>query len=544
MNPIIITAADAGYFSLVQGTILSIRQKPQGQAIALGLIDLGCTPVQRHWLEQQGVQLRQVDWPFDFPRRELAPEHLKGSITRPYLRQYFPGYDLYLWIDADAWVQDWSAVELLLRGASRRGLAVVPELDRASGFQYGGLPGYLKWAKEIYRLNAGDEAAANYHFYPMLNGGVFALRHDAPHWQPWGRQLEQIVRQTAAEIGFQIGDQIALNLIVYGQGLFDQTEILPAWCNWTCHMRLPVWDPAQQLLVEPYLPETPLGIVHLAGAQKYEQAKLLTSEREPVEINLRYLPTPAGSGDYVSPGLDLILPDRCFPYIKVGNQQDSGWLYLRRDIPHNWYVDGRFPTIGFISRDEAHILYHTARLFQGQPALEIGCWLGWSTCHLALAGVQLDVVDPILADATIRGSVVNSLRAAGVLNRVNLIAGYSPQHVQQLAQTTSRRWPFFFIDGDHNAPGPLHDAMICEQFATPDALILFHDLTSPDVGQGLDYLQQQGWQTMVYQTAQIMGVAWRGNSQPVIHQPDPNVAWALPTHLKGHRLSSYEQLPL
>jgi len=35
-----------------------------------------------------------------------------------------------------------------------------------------------------------------------------------------------------------------------------------------------------------------------------------------------------------------------------------------------------------------------------------------------------------------------------------------------------------FIDGNHDAPAPLNDAIICEQLAEADALILFHDLTS------------------------------------------------------------------
>ncbi|WP_204249752.1 hypothetical protein [Gemmata sp. SH-PL17] len=49
-------------------------------------------------------------------------------------------------------------------------------------------------------------------------------------------------------------------------------------------------------------------------------------------------------------------------------------------------MDRRAPHIGFVSRDEAAILYNTALRFRGRRALEIGCWLGWSTCHLALGG--------------------------------------------------------------------------------------------------------------------------------------------------------------
>ncbi|MUH00226.1 class I SAM-dependent methyltransferase [Scytonema sp. UIC 10036] len=242
-------------------------------------------------------------------------------------------------------------------------------------------------------------------------------------------------------------------------------------------------------------------------------------------------------GDYVSPGFSIIQPDSCFPNMILGNPYDSFWLYLRRNIAHNWYVDKRQQGVGFVSRDEAHILYNTALKFKGKKALEIGCWMGWSACHLALAGVELDVIDPMLSQQLFQESVTDSLKRAGVKESVNLIPGYSPQKVEELANQLQRKWSLIFIDGHHEAPAPLNDAIICEQVAEEDALILFHDLASPDVGQGLNYLKEKGWNTMVYQTMQIMGVAWRGNVEPVIHQPDPKINWKLPPHLRHYSVS-------
>ena len=98
---IIITAANAEYFELAQGTIESIRQKPQGQGVSMGFFDLGCTPEQLQWLEEQVDIIKQADWEFDFPGRNEAPEYLKGLLARPWLPKYFPGFEIYLWIDAD-----------------------------------------------------------------------------------------------------------------------------------------------------------------------------------------------------------------------------------------------------------------------------------------------------------------------------------------------------------------------------------------------------------------------------------------------------------
>ena len=540
---IIITAADANYFELVQGTILSIREKPQGRNAIVGFFDLGCTPEQIQWLQERVNIIKQPDWEFNFPSINEAPTHLKGLLARPFLRKYFPNFDIYLWIDADAWVQDWQAVDLFIQGAKRGGLAIVPEIDRGSEIQYGGLRKFWwQWVYNKYQAAFGEEVAENFYSYPVLNAGVFALHKDAPHWEVWAEYLERGLQQSVS----LMTDQFALNLSVYQGGLFDQTEMLPAWCNWTYHHAFPSWDKEKSGFVEPYLPHTTIGILHLSGPEKEKQIQLKTTDQDVIELNLLYSPKLESSflgsndslpvGDYVSPGFKEIQPDRCFPNMIVGDTNGCPWPYLRREIPHNWYADKRYPLIGFVSRDEAHILYNTALKFKGKKALEIGCWMGWSACHLALGGVELDVIDPILEKPEVYESVSNSLQAAGVLDLVKLIPGYSPEKVEEVA-ADGRKWSLIFIDGNHDAPGPLNDAIICETLAEADALILFHDLASPDVAQGLDYLKQRGWNTMIYQTMQIMGVAWRGNVEPVIHQPDPKIEWHLPEHLQSYLVS-------
>ncbi len=196
--------------------------------------------------------------------------------------------------------------------------------------------------------------------------------------------------------------------------------------------------------------------------------------------------------------------------------------------------------MGFLNRDEAHLVYNNALQFRGRKALEIGCWMGWSAAHLLAAGVVLDVIDPTLQDSGVQQSVVQSLSAVvqhyAVQASVTLHPFASPQRVADMA-AQGARWSLLFIDGDHEAPGPLNDAIACEREAEPDAMVLFHDLASPEVTAGLDYFADRGWQTLVYQTMQIMGVAWRGQVQPINHIPDPAVAWSFPTHLQRYAVS-------
>jgi glycosyltransferase involved in cell wall biosynthesis len=245
--------------------------------------------------------------------------------------------------------------------------------------------------------------------------------------------------------------------------------------------------------------------------------------------------------DYISPGLALVIPDAAFPHMIVGDSAVPQWPWLRRWVGQNWYTDGRYPLVGFATRDEAAILHNNALLFHDRDCLEVGCWRGWSAVHIALGAGHLDIIDPIFDDPAVAEDVHHACRAAGVLDKVTFHNGYSPAAIDRLAASTGKKWSLIFIDGDHEGDAPRRDAMAAMRHAAGTAMILFHDLASPYVAAGLDALRDAGWNTMLYQTMQIMGVAWRGDIQPVQHVPDPSVPWTLPAHLSGYRVSGWER---
>ena len=249
---------------------------------------------------------------------------------------------------------------------------------------------------------------------------------------------------------------------------------------------------------------------------------------------------PPTDRDYISPGLRVVTPDAHFPRMRPGDRLSHPWKYLRREVPHLWYVDERYPRMGFMNRDEATILYNIALQFTGRAALEIGAWLGWSTCHLALAGLRLDVIDPAHADPEFRAAVEQSLAGCGVSANVNLNACRSPEGVEEVAAGRAEKWSLFVIDGDHEGAAPERDVRACLPHADRDCAFVFHDLASPVVAAGLRLLEREGFHVLVYQTQQIMGLAWRGQVTPVAHTPDPEVAWQLPHHLVGLPVSGVD----
>jgi hypothetical protein len=256
-NPIIVSGADARYFDLLAGQVRSIRAKPAGATMALGVLDVGLEPAQRDWLAAQGVKLVAPGWDLGFPGRAETPLFRQAQYGRPFLPRHFPGHDLYMWLDADAWVQDWAAIELFFRAAATGSLAIVPELDRSYRNFFEAWEEFHGVIRAGYAAAFGEAMADRLVRHPLLNNGAFALAADAPHWQDWADTLSGALQRSRNELI----DMTTLNHVIYVQGL--PAHFLPAWCNWICHHAPPRKKGASEPWVEPYLPHQKLGILHL-----------------------------------------------------------------------------------------------------------------------------------------------------------------------------------------------------------------------------------------------------------------------------------------
>jgi len=256
-NPLIVSGADSGYFDLLQGCVRSIRDKPEGRAIALGILDVGLCESERRWLDEQGAKIVAPGWDLDFPEREGTPRYKQAQYGRPFIPRHFPGHDVYLWIDADAWVQDWAAIALFLGAAADKAIALVPEIDRSYRNFFHAWEEFHGVIGEGYRAVFDEPLASRLARQPLLNNGVFALTGDAPHWQAWAETLRRALQRSRN----QLVDMTSLNHVIYEQKL--PAHFLPAWCNWIAHHAEPRRDPQSGYLSEPYLPHQKLGIIHL-----------------------------------------------------------------------------------------------------------------------------------------------------------------------------------------------------------------------------------------------------------------------------------------
>ncbi len=291
---LIVSGADRNYFPLLRDTILSIRASRRD--VAIGILDFGLDREQRNWLSAKVEHAVRPDWDLDFPRREWMPATFKAQVARPFLPRHFPGYEVYLWIDADAWVQDGKVIDLYVKAAGRDKLAITPEIDRAYKRHYKRPKPFgwtLPWKKyrEAFGWRTADRLGRN----PMVNCGAFALHRDAPHWEAWARVLARVLQRTR----FFFVEQIALNYVIFAERL--PVNFLPAYCNWMPGDAAPAFDAERGLFVEPYAPHEVIGIMHLAGPeQKTHVFRLQRLDGGILETSLRYTESRALCGGSIA----------------------------------------------------------------------------------------------------------------------------------------------------------------------------------------------------------------------------------------------------
>ena len=292
----IISLADSNYFELLEELVDSIKSFKESENTAICILDAGLSDEQKKNLSTKVDQIKSADWDIEVPGYKVrGKEWLKSQVSRAFLPKYFPNYEKYLWIDADAWVNSWEAVDLFLRGCENNKLSIATSADRAYGrvlraeWVFGGFA-RIKSQNYKHAKSSGfsEKIARQVALKPHLNIGVFALELNAPHWKVWQKNLKH-----ALNSGKIWGsEQIAMNVTIYNDEL--DVEILPAYCNWTLIEGLK-FDKERNTLVEPYLPNHKIGIVHFAGKNndqirknKNYISKIKTIDGDLIDIKLRY----------------------------------------------------------------------------------------------------------------------------------------------------------------------------------------------------------------------------------------------------------------
>ena len=286
---VIVSLADSNYFELLNELVDSIKSFEKSKDTAICILDAGLSEQQRNILSKKVDEIKLAKWDIDVRAFKVkGKEWLKSQVSRAFLPKYFPSYEKFLWIDCDAWVNDWNSVELYFKACENGKLGITQTLG----------PGYkimskVNWLfgkvaiiksqnfKHAIKSKIGIDKARKLAFAPHINIGVFSLEKDSQGWVSWQKNLEQTLKS-----GNIFGSEgLAINMSVYIDDL--ETEFLPHNCNWLVSNLLPKFNEQEDSFVEPYLPNHKLGIIHLASGI-WDGDKDMRLHKE-VKINIKTL---------------------------------------------------------------------------------------------------------------------------------------------------------------------------------------------------------------------------------------------------------------
>jgi len=297
---VIVSLADANYFELLNELVDSIKRFEKSKDTAICILDAGLTVEQKKLLSKKVDEIKSAEWDIEVPALKVkGKEWLKSQVSRAFLPKYFPNYEKYLWIDCDAWVNDWTSIELYFKACENGKLGITQTLG----------PGYkimskVNWLfgkvaiiksqnfKHAIKSKIGLSKARKLAFAPHINIGVFSLEKNSPGWTSWQKNLDQTLKS-----GNIFGSEgLAINMSVYIDDI--ETEFLPLNCNWIASNLLPKFNEAENTFVEPYLPNYKIGIMHLAAGiwdddkdmrlDKSVKIKILSIQKNLLSKSLRF----------------------------------------------------------------------------------------------------------------------------------------------------------------------------------------------------------------------------------------------------------------
>ena len=122
---VIVSLADSNYFPLLEELIASIKRFKGSDNVAICILDAGLTNEQKEKLNKTVDEIKSAEWDIEVPKHKInGKEWLKSQVSRAFLPKYFPDYEKYLWIDCDAWVNDWKCIDLYFKACENGKLGI------------------------------------------------------------------------------------------------------------------------------------------------------------------------------------------------------------------------------------------------------------------------------------------------------------------------------------------------------------------------------------------------------------------------------------
>ncbi|HLK24383.1 MAG TPA: hypothetical protein VKT30_06985 [Caulobacteraceae bacterium] len=273
---LIVTGCDANHYDLVADLVASLRDA-RGSRVEIGFVHVGEDPVPPSIANHVDHIAEVPDRDFEAkPRRGFRLAYLSVKARLP---EFFPGYEVYVWLDGDTWVQNPVGLDEIAYCAGLADVCMHPERD----VNYMLADPSRNYLYDVYRRIYGEEEANRYNLHASINSGVFGATASSPLWKLWRDALADVRDRgnDSAEVHFS--DQIPVHrLIVSGRLSWLPLRSVNNWLTMLCR---PAIHLQRRRLVVPTYPNEEINIIHLIHDTKDATFGLGEGGRQ---ITLRY----------------------------------------------------------------------------------------------------------------------------------------------------------------------------------------------------------------------------------------------------------------
>lgn len=233
----IVTGADKKYFPFLKNLILSLQKTKSLEFCDLCVLEV----------DERNDYLEEIDKFIAVRKKALLSLKLffkerenwyKLLTERPFIKDYFPGYQKYIWLDADTEVFDVEGIKNLLKATEKNDLAITPEVNESYVFKntkfglkkiFSSFYKISGWSFKNYNKYISKKLGEELFFKPLFNNGVFCMRSDSRIWEDWKTEYQNALNNAKTNYGIKT-DQLSLNKLIYEN--FKIISILDATNNW------------------------------------------------------------------------------------------------------------------------------------------------------------------------------------------------------------------------------------------------------------------------------------------------------------------------
>ena len=233
----IISGADKKYYPFLKNLIMSLEKTKCLEIADLCILDVEKDSSYLDEVSNYIHKIKKAKFSLKLSFSD-ANDWFKLLTERPFIKDYFPGYENYIWLDADTEVLSIDAIKNLTEATNTSELAIAPEVNESYVFNNTKF-GIKKIFSSIYKISGWSFKNYNKYFRkglgedlffkPLFNNGVFCLKSESTLWNLWKAEYQGALDKAKSSYGIKT-DQLSLNKIIYEN--FTKVSILDSTNNW------------------------------------------------------------------------------------------------------------------------------------------------------------------------------------------------------------------------------------------------------------------------------------------------------------------------